>query len=224
MPPEPLSISLHVPAPLSFTLSLSLIPWFILLSSSHLSSDDKCFYPSPLVSQERRLSFVLLQSYVSFLFSPSRWDAHLQTAIPSFCPFNSPGQNMTTTWPKVHGHPNIAPIQSVLFEHLIPKPWAWICCYNSLHAFWFWNLASKICSHSATRTWVKLGTDVELRLEFGTPINPKGLHSSIEKTPPYLAVCRCIVVLKQEWVFPRLLPQSCTIEHCCLKCYCMQQH
>ncbi len=39
-----------------------------------------------------------------------------------------------TAWPKVCGQPKITPIWTVTVEHLIPKPWALICCCTSLHS------------------------------------------------------------------------------------------
>lgn len=51
----------------------------------------------------------------------------------------------------------------VVIKHVVP--WAIMCCFNSLHSISFicftrcLNLAAGICSHSATRAWVKSSTD-----------------------------------------------------------------
>ncbi len=51
-----------------------------------------------------------------------------------FFPHNATVYKIYTMWPKVNGQHGTKCMDTPIMEHLIPKPWAFICLYNNPHS------------------------------------------------------------------------------------------
>ncbi len=102
----------------------------------------------------------------------------------SFILINFQKNNLSTPLDSLHGQKYMDTWTlhlNVIVEHGVPKPWALICCYNSLQSegkafHQMLNLTAGICSHSATRALVRPNTDVgEVWLSVGVSVHAKGV-------------------------------------------------
>lgn len=117
-------------------------------------------------------------------------------------------------------------IPCVIVEHRIPKSLPLICYFNSFSSFQetfriIWNLAAAISSHLATWALVMFGDKAWFTVS--VPVHLKGVNSIEVRVCAGFFInslwCRPvkffsskpnknIVILKEEKIFPKVLPQS----------------